>query len=144
MREKILLCIFLILYFYVSMFKCMCVCLCVTMHVSCSEAQLCYYHVRCQSFPSHMTCQVRIQLLSNTPTLPFCPSNNDCVGKWGVERGEWAEFIYRSHAKEGELRVVSKIKLAISPSLPRSLFYLHFTHSLFLADSFIDAVRRRV
>lgn len=66
----------------------------------------------------------------------------------GCER-ERSLFI-EAVAKEGELRVESKIKLAIPPSLslsfylslPLSVFF--FAHSLPLPDSFIDLVRRRV
>lgn len=110
-----------------------------TIRVPRSKAQACYYHIPCHSSPNHMTCQVRIGLLSNTlsslhPAIPPSPPLflvHQTVTAWvegGMRERERSLFI-EAEAKEGELRVESKIKLAISPfspslSLSISLFFL--------------------
>lgn len=66
--------------------------------------------------PDHMTCQYQLRLLGDgqplilAPSLhPLGPSNSDCVGVVG--RG--VSLFIDTVAKDEELRVESKIKLAI-------------------------------
>lgn len=145
-------CLFGIHAWYERKSKCMCACSRLRCYVPCSQAQVCYYHIPCQSSsPDHMTCQVRIRLLSNTLSPSLAPSPSLIVHQtviaWVEEGWEREQSLFiEAKAKRRGITVLS-LKLNLpsplrSLSISISLSFSFFAHSLSLADSFIDAVRR--